>query len=100
MTAFGNIFSGPQQAYVCADLGVDLACGLGFSTYTLQRVCGLLPTCGATVLGLCALNCTYDGDDNPTCRVLPLLGPTYPEAISTRLDETGFVSLYPLCDLL
>lgn len=98
MTAFGNVFLEAPKAYVCIDLGVNLACGVGFSAYTLQRLCGLSLTCGATILGLCGLVCTHDAAGDPTCTAP--LGATYPEAISTKLKETGAVSLYPLCSLL
>jgi hypothetical protein len=98
MTAFGNIFLASPKAYVCVDPGISLACGVGFSTYTLQRICGLSLTCGATHLGVCSLNCTYNAAGNPTCSVL--FGSTYAETISTKLEENGGLSLYPLCDLL
>jgi len=98
MTAFGNLFLGSPKAYICADLGINLACGGAASTHTLKRICGLSPTCGATHLGLCALACSHDAAGNPTCTVP--LGPTYAEAISTRLEETVAVSLYPLCSFL
>jgi hypothetical protein len=95
VTSFGNVFLGVPKAYVCADLGVSLGCGVFASIYTLQRLCGLSPTCGATNLGLCALVCVHDAVGNPSCTVP--LGPTYAEAIATRLEATVAVSLYPLC---
>lgn len=97
-TTFGNLFTSSPKAYVCADVGLNLACGVGLSTHTLTRLCGLSPTCGITMLGLCALSCTYSSGDDPACG--PLLGPVYNEAISTRLEETAFLSLYPVCNLL
>jgi len=97
-TTFGNLFASEPSAYVCADLGVHLGCGVGLSLRTLERLCGLSPTCGITVLGLCALTCSYSPSGAPTCG--PLLGPSYTETIASRVEETGFLSLYPLCDLL
>jgi hypothetical protein len=97
-TAFGNIFLGNPKAYVCVDPGIQIACGVGFSTYTLQRICGLSPTCGASLLGLCTLICAHDAAGDPTCTVP--LGSTYPEAISTKLSETAALSLYPVCSFL
>jgi hypothetical protein len=102
ITAFGNIFLPPvvgllPKAYACVDPGIELSCGAGFSLYTLQRLCGLSPTCGMTLLGLCTLACTYNTDGDPTCTVP--LGATYPESIATKLRESGFLSLYPLCIL-
>ncbi len=97
-TTFGNLFASSPRAYVCADLGLHLACGVGFSAHTLQRLCGLSPTCGISVLGLCALTCSYGPSGAPSCG--PLFGPSYTETISTRVEETGFLSLYPLCALL
>jgi hypothetical protein len=101
-TAFGNLFLPPllgllPKAYVCLDPGLDLACGAGLSLYTLERICGLSPTCGITVLGLCDLVCTYDEEGDPTCTAP--LGSTYPQAIVSKLDESLFLSLWPLCEL-
>lgn len=95
MTGFGNLFSSTPTAYVCADLGVTLACGLGASTYTLQRICGLSPTCGAIHLGLCNLFCSHDAQGSPTC--YPLLGSAYSEAISTKVQSTIDLPLSLLC---
>lgn len=106
VTGFGNLFLPTPVAYVCPDLGVNLSCGLQLSTYTLQRICGLSPTCGATVLLPCLTMCTRDAAGNPTCTfplalLPPLLpGTTYTEAISTKLEADVAVSLYPLCSLL
>lgn len=97
-TAYGNLFASTPAAYVCANVGLELGCGVGWSTDLLTRLCGLSPTCGVSVLNLCALSCSYDAEGDPTCSVL--LGPTYPESIATRVEETGFLSLYPLCGLL
>ncbi|EYF04779.1 Hypothetical protein CAP_4255 [Chondromyces apiculatus DSM 436] len=94
-TAFGNLFTSNGKAYVCANVGLQLACGVGLSLSSLQRLCGLSPTCGINVLGLCALSCAYDAEGDPSCGLL--LGPSYPEAIATRLETSTFVSLYPLC---
>jgi len=96
-TAYGNLFTSSPSAYVCANVGLDLGCGLGWSTDLLTRLCGLSPTCGVSVLHLCALSCTYDSEGDPTCGVL--LGATYAESIATKVEETGFLSLYPLCSL-
>lgn len=97
-TAYGNLFASTPRAYVCANVGLELSCGLGWSTDLLTRLCGLSPTCGVSVLNLCLLSCSYDAEGDPTCGVL--LGPTYTESIATRVEETGFLSLYPLCSLL
>ena len=98
MTAFGNLFLGSPTAYLCVDLDICLACGVGYSTYTLQRICGASATCGATHLGVCGLICAHDAAGNPTCTVP--LGATYGEAIATRLQRSGAVSLYPVCSFL
>jgi hypothetical protein len=98
-TAFGNLFLASPKAYICPDLGLNLVCGLQVSTYTLLRICGLSPTCGATVLLPCSLICSRDAAGNPTCTYPLLLGPTYTEAISTKLEENVALSLYPLCSL-
>lgn len=95
MTGFGNLFSSSPTAYVCAELGVTLACGLSASAYTLQRICGLSPTCGAVHLGLCNLFCSHDAQGSPTC--YPLLGSTYSEAISTKVQSTIDLPLSLLC---
>ena len=95
MTSFGNLFGSNPTAYVCAELGVTLACGLGASTYTLERICGLSPTCGAIHLGLCNLFCSRDAQGSPTC--YPLLGSAYSEAISTRVQSNVELPLSLLC---
>lgn len=99
VTVFGNLFTPTPAAYVCVDPMIELHCdGIGWSNYTLLRLCGLSPSCGITPLTLCPLYCTRDANGDPAC-ALPL-GPDYPEAISSKVTETSFISLYPLCDLL
>lgn len=97
-TAYGNLFANTPKAYVCANVPLDLTCGVGLSTDLLTRLCGLSPTCGVSILNLCALSCSYGAEGDPTCSVL--LGTTYTESIATRVEETGYLSLYPLCSLL
>jgi hypothetical protein len=100
-TAFGNLFLPSPKAYICPDLGINLVCSVQVSTYTLQRICGLSPSCGATVLLPCSpLICNRDAAGNPTCTYPLLFGSTYTEAISTKLEENVALSLYPLCSLL
>ncbi len=95
MTAFGNLFGEDQKVYVCVDLGIQLACGLNVSLYTLDRLCSGLPLCGATFAGLCLLTCSVDAAGNPTCTAPA--GATYAESISTKLQKTAVLELYPLC---
>jgi hypothetical protein len=95
MTGFGNMFLSTPKAYVCVDPSLDLSCGANTSLSVLQRICGSSPTCGATNLGLCTLVCSKDAAGNPTCAAP--LGATYPESISTKLQRSVAVSLYPLC---
>lgn len=100
-TMFGNIFvTGLLTAYACIELDIQLTCGLDLSIHTIERLCGLSPVCGVTFLGLCNLICTDSAAGDPTCSVLPLLGPTYAEAIRTKVIDTDLLSLYPGCDLL
>jgi hypothetical protein len=95
-TVFGNLFVQSGPAWVCINSSVQLACGVGWSEHTLQRICGLSPTCGITLLGPCALSCGYDARGVPsTCS--PILGEAYAQAITSKLQESGFLALYPLC---
>jgi hypothetical protein len=92
-TAFGNVFVTGGGAYVCTDIGVDL-CDVQVSLYSLERICGLSPTCGVSLLGPCSLYCA-PGSTGATC-----VGPdgnTYTEAISTTLQTTVSLSLFPGC---
>ena len=96
-TMFGNVLrAGEPAAFACVDTAILDACGPTWSIHTLERLCGLSPTCGLTLLGHCALPCNPDAAGNATCT-----GPggvVYPEAISSSLKQTGFVALYGDCD--
>jgi hypothetical protein len=98
-TMFGNVFVTGLTAYACFNLDLQPACVLDLSLHTLERICGLSLTCGATILGLCELTCTDDSNGDPSCRPL-LVGPSYPQAIRTKVQDTDLLSLYPGCDLL
>lgn len=100
-TMFGNVFVNTLvKAYACVELDLQLACPLDLSLHALERICGASLTCGATVLGLCDLVCTYDGNDDPSCRTMPLLGASYPQAIRTKVRDTDLLELSPGCDVL
>lgn len=96
-TMFGNVFVSGATAYACINLEIELTCGLDLGFRTLERICGLSPTCGVTFLGLCGLHCSYS-NGNPTCHFL--LGPTYTQAIQTRVRDTDLLELYPGCGVL
>ena len=96
-TMFGNVFVSGATAYACIDLSLDLTCALDLGFLTLERICGLSPTCGLTFLVLCGLHCSYS-DGDPTCYIL--LGPTYTQAIQTRVRDTDLLELYPGCGVL
>lgn len=98
ITTFGNVFEQSllgYKAWACIDPILDLSCGIGLSTITLERLCGLSPTCGINILGPCGLYCSYSASGDPSCT--PLLGSTYTQAIASKLEESAFISLYPLC---
>jgi hypothetical protein len=98
ITTFGNVFEQNllgYKAWACVDPILDLSCGVGLSTITLERLCGLSPTCGINILGPCALYCSYSASGDPSCT--PLLGSTYTQSIASKLEESAFISLYPLC---
>jgi hypothetical protein len=97
-TAFGDVFALSGHSWVCVNPGVQLSCGIGASQYTLARLCGLSPTCGATLLGPCIFYCGYDADGAPTSCSVPF-GSTYTQSIASKLEESVFLSLYPLCIL-
>jgi len=99
-TTFGNVFVQSllgNNAWVCVDPGLELTCGVGISLSTLERLCGLSPTCGVSLLGLCLLHCSYSASGDPSCA--PPLGPTYSQAIASKLQEAQLLALYPLCVL-
>lgn len=93
-TMFGNIFRSSPYAYACTDVDLISACGVSTSLATLQRICGLSPTCGVTVLGPCALSC-QTGAGGKTC--YGLQGGVHQESISSSVQESVAVDLYPLC---
>lgn len=93
-TMFGNIFRSSPYAYACTDVDLLGACGIATSLSTLQRICGLSPTCGVTVLGPCWLSC-QTGAGGRTC--YGLQGGAHQESISSSVQETIAVDLYPLC---
>lgn len=98
-TMFGNIFINGSPAYACLNLDVQLLCGLDVSLHTRDRLCGISPTCGVTVLGLCTPACIDDSNGDPSCKA-SLLGPIYPQAIRTKLEDLDLIELYPGCELL
>ncbi|WP_437307607.1 hypothetical protein [Sorangium sp. So ce388] len=99
-TMFGNIFDPAKvEVFACADAGAAAACGLSWSAFANLRICDASPLCGITLLGACqgeaGVHCSINSLGKPVCRTP---GNTlYAEAISTFLDETGFVALYPSC---
>lgn len=100
VTMFGNVFVwSPVPAFACIDLDLQLTCGLDLSLYSLARLCGLLPTCGVALVGLCDLVCAEGAGGGLTCD-LPLGAAHYPEAIRSKVRDTDLLSLYPGCDLL
>jgi hypothetical protein len=95
-TMFGNVFDpdGPA-AFACID-NVDVTvCGVDWSAHSLQRICGLSPTCGATLLGPCSLSCAHAEDGHATCDTPE--GDRYAEAISTRLHSGLSLDLLAPC---
>lgn len=95
-TMFGNVFlPGGPAAFACADSTLLNDCGVSWSADALARLCGVSVACGLTVLGPCRLSCDTDEFGNATCT--DPTGTLYPEAISTSLEQTGFLSLYPGC---
>ena len=100
-TMFGNVFvPGLLKAFACIEPDIGLQCGVDLSLHTLERLCGLSPTCGVTFLGLCGLLCTNDAGGDPSCSTAPLVGVSYPQAIRTKIMDTDLLSLIPGCDLL
>jgi hypothetical protein len=94
-TMFGNLFgSDGSSAFACADTAVQ-PCGASFSDRSLQRICGLSPTCGILGLGPCGLSCVRDAAGHATCN--EPAGDTYVEAISTTLHRNGSISLSQSC---
>lgn len=91
-TMFGNLFVAiGARAYACTNVSLLDACGIGLSLHTLQRICGLSPTCGLTLLGPCLLSCTSDG----TCYAP--FARAYPETVTSSVPPTIAISLNPLC---
>ncbi len=93
-TMFGNIFRSSPYAYACTDVDLISACGVSTSLSTLQRICGLSPTCGVTVLGPCAIACPT-GLGGKTC--YGAQGGAHQEWIASSVQESVAVDLYPLC---
>ena len=52
---------------------------------------------GTEFEGTPAMQCSYSASGDPSCT--PLLGSTYTQAIASKLEESAFISLYPLCIL-
>jgi hypothetical protein len=95
-TTFGNLFLSGAGAYACSNVVTGLidGCSMQISMYTLERICGLSPTCGITLLGPCGLSCTAV-PGGQTC--VDPAGNSYAETIATTLQQTVVLSLYPLC---
>jgi hypothetical protein len=87
-TNFGNIFdSSAASAFACLDNSSVDACNLSWSEHTLKRICGASPTCGVTLIGLCAVSCSYDTAGAATCSEPG--GGVYPEAVTSTLKQSG-----------
>jgi hypothetical protein len=96
-TAFGNLFlPGGGPAYACTDISLISSCGLQVSLNTVERICGLTPTCGLTLLGPCDWWCA-GGAGGASC--VDPAGNAYPQAISTSLVATVAVPLTTVCQL-
>jgi hypothetical protein len=95
---FGNIFlPGGGPAYACTDLALLDGCTVEASLSTIERICGLSPTCGLRLLGPCERYCRGDGPEATTCTAPG--GDVYPEAISSWLMTSVALTL-PLCPLI
>jgi hypothetical protein len=95
---FGNLFlaGGRARAYACTDIALLDGCTVQASLSTLERICGLSPTCGITPLGPCQFSCRGEKTGAMTCTDPG--GNPYPEAISSWLMTSVALTL-PLCPL-
>ncbi|HSN99660.1 MAG TPA: hypothetical protein VLS89_15300 [Candidatus Nanopelagicales bacterium] len=94
-TMFGNLFlSNGGTAYACTDAGLITGCGIQASSSMLQRICGVSPTCGLTLLGPCSLHCN-EGSSGVTCN--DQSASSYAETISTTLQSSVAAQLHPVC---
>lgn len=96
-TMFGNLFlQEGASAYACTDASLINGCALTVSVSMLQRICGLSPTCGIKLLGPCTSSCSISADSlGKTC--IDGSKKSYPESISSSVQGTLALSLYPLC---